>query len=190
MKQLFIDTETGGLDSNQNALLEVGGIIRIDNDLPIYFDFHAQPFSDDIITEEALKVNNLTREEIKGFSPPHEMHSELTSLWSGYIDRYNKRDKFFVYGWNVEFDDRFLRAFFRKCGDKYYGSYILWPPMNVASLVNEHLRMARFDIQDFHLHTVCEYFEIPVDYTRRHSATYDAELTMQIYDFIKERSER
>jgi DNA polymerase III subunit epsilon len=184
IKQLFFDVETTGLDPNRNAIIEIGGIIRT-SAIQVEFGFFAQPFPTDVVEDAALKVNGFTREEIAELSPPKETHAELVQLFSEHIDKYSKRDKFFAYGWNVDFDDRFLRAFFRKCEDKYYGSFILWPPVNVAALATEMLGEERFNIADFHLHTAAEYLGIKVDYEKRHTAKYDAELTMKVYDHIQ-----
>ena len=182
IKQLFLDTETGGIDPNRHALLEIGALVCIGEQESVGFEYFTRPFNGDTITEKALEVNGKTYEEIDSYPDPMYTHDKFTQMLSTYIDRFDRKDKFFLYGWNVDFDDRFLRAFFKKCEDKYYGSYILWPPINVAALVTEYLREKRFQIEDFHLHTVAEWFAIPVNYEARHGALYDATLTKQVYD--------
>lgn len=189
LKQLFIGTKTSGLDPDRNAIIEIGGIIRVEDEPSHQFTFYAQPFPDDTVEEAALKVNGYTYNDIAEFPLPKEAHAEFTQLLSKYVDKCDKRDKFFMYGWNVDFDDRFMRAFFRKCGDKYYSSYILWPSVNIASLVTLFLREKYFDISGFHLHTVCAYFGIEVDEVRRHTALYDALLTMEVYDRINQQGD-
>ncbi len=187
IKQIFIDTETTGLDPQENGIIEIGGIVRVKS-VETNFSFFGRPFSTDRITREALVVNRTTMETIGTYPSATEMYTNFKLFLESFIDKYNKQDKFFLYGWNVDFDDRFLRAFFKKNNDNYYGSYFIWPPTNVAALVNEHLKEKRFDISDFHLHTVAEYFKIPVDSEKRHSAWYDAKLTMMIYDHIRKKS--
>lgn len=185
IKKIYVDTETSGLNPDTDALLEIGGLICIEGQQNEEFELFAKPFDGDRITDEALKVNGKTHEEIAIYQPPRAMHSRFTEMLSMYVDKFNKKDKFFIYGWNSDFDDRFLRAFFRKCGDRYYGSYFLWPSINVAALVTHYLNKTRFSIDDFHLHTVAEWFAIPVDYEARHGALYDAILTKQVLDALE-----
>jgi len=184
-KQLFFDTETGGVNPDRDALLEIGGLVCITGQDDVEFDLFTKPFDGDNISDEALKVNGMNYDQSNTFPTPRSTHSRLTKMLSMYVDKYDKRDKFILYGWNVDFDDHFLRAFFRKCGDKYYGSYFWWPPINVAALVAHYLGASRNKIEDFHLHTVAEHFAVPVDYEARHGALYDAILTKQVLNALE-----
>ena len=53
-------------------------------------------------------------------------------MLSAHVDRYDKRDKCFFAGYNGIFDLNFLHAFFKKCGDQYFGSYVWWPSIDVS----------------------------------------------------------
>ena len=184
-KQLFIDTETTGLDAEKNGILNIGGLVRIGDVASEPFDFFGQPFKTDEVSLEALKVNQTTKEMIDSYQSAEDLYSEFHTFLDKFIDKYDKRDKFFFYGWNADFDDRFLRAFFKKNKDKYYGSYILWPSINVAALLIDTLKELRFNISDFHLDTAAKFMGLEVDEEKRHSAYYDAELTMKVYDLIR-----
>lgn len=58
------------------------------------------------------------------YPPMGEIYKQFVDLLSKYVDRYNKKDKFFLAGYNIaSFDNSFLRAWFIQNGDKYFGSW-------------------------------------------------------------------
>ena len=63
MKILFIDTETGGLSQN-SALIQLSGIVQIDKTEAELFNFYHKPFPNSEVTDEALAIQNRTREEL------------------------------------------------------------------------------------------------------------------------------
>ena len=181
LKRAYIDTETTGVDPKLNAVIEIGCIIEIDSKVIEKIELRCQPMPEDVIEQEALDVNKRTREEIAGFSKPRVTHRNFCSILSKYVDKYNPQDKFLFYGWNCLFDYNFLRQFFLKQGDKYFGSYFFWPPIDVAVLTTEWLGGRRSEIKDFHLNTVADYLEIEHEKAELHAALYDAELTRKVY---------
>ena len=62
MKILWTDTETSGLNSKENDILTLAGIIEIDNEVKEEFYLEIQPFNYDNISKQALEVNKLTLE--------------------------------------------------------------------------------------------------------------------------------
>jgi len=185
IKRCFIDTETTGLDPKLNAVIEIGGIIEIDGEVRESFEIGAQPFPNDMIMPEALKVNKLSYDDIMANPLPTQAYWDFHHLLEKYINKYDKKDKFLFYGWKCQFDYDFLWQFFLKNDDKYFGSFFSWPTIDVASIVAEFLGERRKELTDFHLDTVAEYFGLKVDETKRHTALGDAELTRWIYYKIK-----
>ena len=70
MKTIYIDLETTGLDPNENAIVQLSGMIEIDGEVKESFDFKMQPFEGQIVTEESLVINGLTVETIKTYPKP------------------------------------------------------------------------------------------------------------------------
>jgi DNA polymerase-3 subunit epsilon len=185
-KFCFIDCETTGVDPQKNGLLQVSGIIRTEKrtDCPVTeerFTLRIQPFATDVVEKEALEANKLDPKE--GLLPA-EAHIELLKILSRHVDKYNKRDKFFFVGYNAHFDADFLRAFFGKCKDKYFGSWFWNPPLDVMGLALAHLLNSRFAMENFKLGTVARALDIEFDLLKAHSAEYDIQKTAEIFDLV------
>ena len=183
-RKVFTDTETTGLDPKLNAIIEIGGIIEVDDDIVDKFEFRCRPLDSDMIVPAALAVNKIEYSDMMNFSHPHEIYLQLIKKFGSYVNKFDKYDKLSFYGWNCKFDFDFLRSFFAKQGDKYFGSYFFWPPIDVAVLVSEWLGDRRAEIPDFHLNTVAEYLKLDLDTSKFHGALFDAEVTRKIYHEI------
>lgn len=134
-KIAWIDTETGGVNPEKHATLQVAIEVFIDNEIREAEIFYAAPFEGDLVEDEALEVNGFTREQIQTFPSPMIIHTKIVKILETYVDRYNPLDKFIFAGYGARFDMDFLRAFFKKSGDDYFGSYFYSLPMDVMSFV-------------------------------------------------------
>lgn len=189
MKLCFIDCETGGVDPCKHALLQISGIIRI-NELQVAsrifneksFTLRIRPFNGDVVEKEALEVNHLNPEEGVG---PREAHIELLKILSKFVNKYDKRDKFFFVGYNARFDNDFLRKFFEKCQDKYFGSWFWNPPLDVMTLALAKLMDRRPAMENFKLATVAKTLGIEFNLEKTHEAEYDIAKTVEIFDKVK-----
>jgi len=181
MKYLFCDTETSGIDPSKHGIIQIAGLIDIDGEIKESFDIKIQPFPNQLISKESMKINGLTVEDLKTFHKPQEGYALLTEIFSKYISKFDKTDKFFFVGYNSNFDDSFLRQFFINSGDEYYGSWIWCPTIDVSSFAMEFLKEERSKFPNFKLVTVAKAFGIPVDESRLHEAVYDSILTRSIY---------
>ena len=126
MKILFIDTETGGVNPQTSALIQLSGIIRIDKEDVEEFNFFIKPFPGSEVSEEALRVQGRTKEELETekYKSEKEIYMEIKMLLDKYVDKYDKTDKFMVAGYNVRFDIDMLQAFFKRNKDNYLFSYL------------------------------------------------------------------
>lgn len=184
MKYLFCDVETTGVDPEKSAVVQISGIVDIDGVERETFDIRIQPFPNQIVSKESLKINGLTIEDLKTFNKPLEGYSLFTQILSKYVSKFDKTDKFFMVGYNSNFDDLFLRKFFQNCGDEYYGSWIWWPTIDISPFCAEFFKEERSKFPNFKLGTVAKAFGIEVDETRLHDALYDSILTRMIYTKI------
>jgi len=181
IKQCFIDLETTGLSPKQHGILEIGGLIEY-LDVSETFNLQAQPFPGDDIDVRALEVNNLTLKDIKKFPPPRDTYEKLIITLSAHIDRYNRKDKLFFIAYNANFDSQFLREFFKKMDDEYYGSWFWHPPIDVMTMSAIRFMNVRHTMKDFHLSTVAAKAGVEVDPDKTHTAMYDVMLMRALFN--------
>lgn len=186
-KIAYIDGETTGLDPLQNDLLTFSIIIEIDGRIEDKLNVEMQPFNYQSITDEALKINGMTVEQIKKFPSPHEAHKKIVALFEKYVNRFDKTDKLIPAGYNVGFDVDFLFKLFQKCGDPYCGSYLDYHKLDVASLVLFFKIQGFFpDLEGYKLTDVCKDLNIDLD---AHKAEDDIIATRKIYKILMDKIE-
>jgi DNA polymerase-3 subunit epsilon len=177
MKVIYFDTETTGLNEKIHDIVQISFLIEIDGDIKQQCDLKCQPFSYENITQEALSIQEVTIEELRERQKPEEMYKEIIEIFSNYIDKYNREDKFYPAGQNVSFDMRFLRAFFEKNKDNYFGSFINRFYIDLAAIVRL-LKYANFiNPENSKLETIAKYFNIEHD---AHNAFSDIIVTRKI----------
>lgn len=125
-KIIFIDTETGGVNPEKSALIQLSGIIRIDKKDVEKFNFYIKPFENSEVNEKALEIQGRTLDELKTekYIEEKEVYKQFINLLDKYIDKYDKTDKFIVAGYNVRFDVDILKALFQRHGNNFLFSYL------------------------------------------------------------------
>ena len=125
-KIIFIDTETGGVNTEKSALIQLSGIIRVNKKDVETFNFFIKPFENSEVNEKALEVQGRTLEELKTekYVEEKEVYKQFVNLLDKYVDKYDKTDKFIVAGYNVRFDVDMLKAFFQRHGNNFLFSYL------------------------------------------------------------------
>lgn len=187
MKLLFFDLETTGTDYRKHAIHQISGEIVIDGEIKERFNYHVRPFEGAVIEDKALEVGKVTKEQITAYPIGYAVYQEFIAMLSKYVDRYDKKDKFFLVGYNnAPFDNQFLREFFLKCGDYYFGSWFWSNSIDVMVLVTPYLADKRHEMVDFKLATVAKTLGINVKEEDLHDAYYDVWLTHKVYDVVSE----
>lgn len=191
-KIIFIDTETTGTDTNKNGLIQIAGIvyetINTRGELKELerFDYRLKPFESDLIEPAALQVNNTTPEQLAEYPEPKVIYTLFYALLSKYINPYDRQDKAFFIGYNARFDYDFLRKFFEKNGNKYFGSFFYFPAIDVMNLAATYLMNERRELANFKLETVSKHIGIEAA-GDLHDAMTDIILTKDLYlTIIKE----
>lgn len=185
MKLVFFDLETTGTNPGKHGIHQISGQIVIDGVIKETFDFHVQPNPKALIEDEALKVGNVTREQILAYPPMQQVYQEFVSLLGKYVDKFNKKDKFFLVGYNnAAFDNQFLRGFFLQNGDVYFGSWFWANSIDVMVLASAYLATRRPDMENFKLSTVARTLGVDVQSESLHDAMYDIELTKAVFDIV------
>lgn len=177
MKILYFDTETTGKDPIKNGIVQISGIIEIDGVIKETFNFKVSPGAEDLIEEEALKVTGLTASEILGYPDRKIVYRQLVLLFSKYINKFDKKDKFTPAGYNVRFDIEFLSSFFKKNNDVYFGSWCAWQGVDALPLVHYMHFLGELNLVNYKLSTLCEHFGIGI---KAHDAMSDIIATRQL----------
>lgn len=186
IKRCYIDVETGGLNDWKNPVVQIAGIIEIDGERKEDFNLNARPFSDQQVTDKSLETTGLTMAEINKFPPPNEAYKTLTKLLGSHVDQYDRSDKFFFVGYNSTFDQGFMRNFWKRNNDKYFGSLFFFPTVDVMVIAGEHLRHQRGQMKNFKLTTVAQHIlGDDLDISDAHDAMWDIEITRRIYQEIQ-----
>lgn len=182
----FIDVETTGKNQVRNGIIQIGGVIcrREGDALTVLqeFELNAAPFPADLIEDEALAISGITRDQLAHFDPPDVVHGKLTEVLGKYCNKFDRRDKMVFAGYNASFDYGFLRRWFEKGGDKYFGSWFWHPPVDVMTLAMVHLAEVRQELADFKLGTVAARFQLTGEVA--HTALGDARTTKAIFERV------
>lgn len=185
MKLVFFDLETTGTNPGKHGIHQISGQIVIDGVVKESFDFHVQPNPKALIEEEALKVGGVTREQILAYPPMQQVYQEFVAMLGKYVDKFNKKDKFFLVGYNnAAFDNQFLRGFFLQNGDVYFGSWFWSNSIDVMVLASAYLATRHPEMENFKLSTVAKTLDIVVNDDSLHDAMYDIELTKAVFDIV------
>lgn len=184
MNICFVDTETTDTDKERSGLIQLAGAIAIEGKIVERFNLTAAPFDDDLIAEEALQVNGLTKGIIRGYQEPRRAYLIFIKMLGQYVDKYNPRDKFQLCGFNGDFDADMIRSWFKKNGDDYFGSWFWWPVIDVAKLAGIRYMDTRGQLPNFRLTTVAKFAGLEVDQAKAHDAMYDIDLTMRLFEMF------
>ena len=179
-KIIFIDTETGGVNPEKAALIQLSGIIRIDKKDVEKFNFYIKPFENSEVNEKALEVQGRTLEELKTdkYLEEKEVYKQFIDILDKYVDKYDRTDKFVVAGYNVRFDVDILKAFFQRHGNNFLFSYLdssmLDPLYSIRLLqIAEILPV----LENNKLETWCKHFGIEL---KAHDSLEDIEATKKL----------
>lgn len=186
-KKLYLDLETTGLDPEKSGIIQIAGIIDPgEGVMPVEFDYYMRPFRNDVISEEALAVTGKTLMQVMNYPDARGVHKQLTTMLGKYVDRYDSEDKFLLCGYNSTFDANFLRAWFTKCGNTFFGSYFWHPPIDIMAVAGWVLQNERHSMENFKLATVAAHLQLPIP-ENMHDAMADIVLTKEIEDALIEK---
>lgn len=188
MKDIFIDVETTGLNTNTCAIWQLSGIIEIDGIERETFNLFARPDPDQTITLAAMGATGYSLEKLmKHNLSQEELYIKFLDILDSYINKFDKNDKFNFIGYNSHsFDSNFIRRLFTRNNNNFYGSYFYHPSIDVMILAAFAAIGQRDKLSDFKLTTVAESLGLTVDVANAHDAQYDVKLTKDIYKLIQE----
>ena len=203
-KLVFIDVETTGTDPERNGLTQISGCIQIDDEVMESFDYFVRPYPQDQIENAALEVTGMDRRQFlppddpnhlavpgQEFEDPRFIYARMAVMFGKYVGQYDKADKFQFVGYNAHsFDMPFMRRFWEKNGDRFFGSWFWYPCLDVMLVWAQILQPVRAELSNFKLATVARHCGIKVDDSRLHDSQYDIELTRDLWLAAKKVVER
>jgi DNA polymerase-3 subunit epsilon len=194
-KIIFIDVETTGVNPERNGLTQLSGCVQIGGEVKESFDFFIRPFPEDEIEIAALEVTGFDRRQFllpdhpnylavdgQNFEDPRDIYDRVAAMLGKYVNQYDKTDKFQFVGYNAHsFDMPFMRRFWEKNGNRFFGSWFWYPCLDVMLIWAQILHPVRAELSNFKLATVARHCGIKVDDTRLHDSQYDIELTRELW---------
>lgn len=189
----FIDTETSGLNTWEDSLLQIAFILYDEEKRKFVDKFvsYVKPFNDDPKPNPtALEVNRLTEQMLVKFPNPLDVQNQMMSVFGKYIDKYDAKDKMFFCAYNSDFDWKVLQTFWKKCGkasgqDKnYFGSWFWKNQLDVMVLSSQFLKSERSSMKNFKQLTVANTLGIEFNEEDLHDALEDIKLMIKIYKKI------
>ena len=183
-KVIWIDTETTGLDAGVHGLVEIGFIIEVDGKEVERFAFTLNPFSynrDVQINDKALEINGKSIEELKSFDNSNGCFNYFLMVLGKYIDKSDKKDKFIIKGYNVNFDIGFIKDWFIDNAYYNFDSWFSYKEIDVFALVKVLKDQNVFETENDKLLTLCEHFDIELD---AHNALDDIVATKKLYNIL------
>lgn len=180
-KIFWFDVETTGLNAEQQDIVQLAFLIEIDGEIVESGNMLMQPFNYDTISQESLDIHGRTIDEIKTYPNPRRVYADLIAVLEKYVDRYNKSDKFHHAGYNSRFDLDFLKQFFIKNEDVYFGSWFNYKAIDALSLLYVLDGIDKVSLPNYKLETVCRHFDIPI---KAHDALSDITATRSLTKHI------
>lgn len=187
-KKCFIDTETTGTDRKLHELFQISGAITDNQDKILErFDFRFRPLSVEHAEAGALEKTGMTVEKLQALPmSATQAYEELLALFGRHCNKFDKADKMQMIAYNSTFDSDFIREFFTKNGDNYFGSWFWSPAICVMQAAAMFLIDVRGALPNFRLETLCQSAGFAWDESKAHDASYDIDMTMKLYAYLRE----
>lgn len=183
MKFLYIDTETTGLDFNQDAIVQLSGIYQnTSTDVEEEFNYHLKPWANQRMSEKATELNHITNEEIATYPDQLAVFKEFNDFLRERINPYDSKDKAYLIGYNIQFDHSMIRSWYRFNHNNYLSSFIWTPGIDVMYIASLFLLGERPSMPNFRLSTVYRYL-FKEDFPA-HDALADIKATKKVLDYL------
>ena len=175
MKSIIIDVETTSLNADKGAIIELAALVLHDKKEVGRFEVRIEPFDGAEISYDIGK--DLRR------IPQREAYIHFIQFLDKFINKFDKEDKFHFIAYNAEFDTKFVRKFFERNGNAFYGSYFFSPSicMMQAAAMSFMKKHTRSNINSMKLKDVASANQITVKNEKLHNAMYDVEITYELF---------
>lgn len=185
MTKIFYDLETTGTDFRKHSIHQLAFIVEVDGEVAETVEICTAPHPKAQIDPKALRTSRVTEEQIRAYQPMEQAYGQFLQLLRKYVDPYDKRTRAHLVGFNNRhFDDPFLEAWMRQNGCQTPQVWFWTDTIDVLVLASQYLLYRRDTMQSFRLRRVALTLGLDVEDEDLHDATYDVELTRQIYRIV------
>lgn len=154
MKRFYVDVNPV---HTRNPYVILGGFIAVDGAIPLSVQY---------------VMNPKDRESFEDF------------IGNFYIERYNRRDKFFMYTWNNPTVIEAVYSWYVTNRNKYFGSFFTTPAVDLASVALHYLGAYRLRMRKFNMGAVATVLGIPYETDEMREPAYRAALMSRIHAAI------
>lgn len=183
MVKIFIDTETTGLDKENDSIVQISGIIQTDT-IEEPFDFYMRPYKPNKMSRGAYMATGYDDEMVSSWPDQKGVFEKFISLLDKYMDTETFNDRAFVVGYNVGFDTDFIREWFKYNNKaKMYARYFISPNLDVMTLAGFALAEERRKMENFKLTTVYEHI-FGRKFDDAHNSFADIKATKELFEHI------
>ncbi len=188
-KILFLDTETGGLNSLKHDLLSVGLVVWEDGSVRSEKEILIKG-SPDRVTEESMAVNRIDLEEHNG-TALDKGHAVKEII--GFVEENFEEKPVIVAGHNVGFDMGFLRQLFDD-QEVNFSKYFSHRSIDTSSILQYIGILQNFSNKEIQSYSSSDrafsHYGVFVEPGRRHTALADAVATARLFtQLIRHRPE-
>jgi DNA polymerase III alpha subunit (gram-positive type) len=186
-KSVFLDVETTGTDFENNNIFQICAIVTDEKYEEIdRIDLRFTPLSMEHVAPEALQKTGMTADTLDNLQlKAPDAYRQFVGFLSRHCDKYNKADKLHFVAYNAKFDADFMREFFKKNGDSFFGSWFWNPPICVMQAAAWMTMRVRGALPNFRLETLCKCAELGWDDSRAHDASYDIAQTLALFKYLR-----
>lgn len=175
------DTETGGLDPQQNPITQFACIVidyktlkEVDR-----FETFIRPYNDLVITKDALQKTMVTMSDIKkGITIENfvDINREFDQMYQA-KGRWKDKNRIVPVGHNIPFDNGMLEYAYNYCGGKDYYEFI--HPNFIDTMVLAKMTWGLLGNEKINLTNCCEMAKLKL--TDAHGAMNDVEATTDLF---------
>lgn len=184
-KILWLDIEAADYKTDREGAVHQISIIKdIDGEIVSKKNYFCAPHKGDLINAPSLEVCGKKYDDIIAYPPAIEAFKSI-------VNELHKDKVWVVGGFNLSYDIPVFTNWWYKCAkelkkwDIKWVDYIYADPLDVRALAIDYFLDKRGEYGSFKLMDVARAIGIEVDESKAHDASYDIEVTREIYYRIK-----
>lgn len=180
MRLLFTDTETGGTNPIDDALLEVSFVVWEDGSILATKTWKIKS-ADKYVYPSATKINGIVlKEHDKVAMDPEKAANEIVA----FIRKWFEDERATLAGHNVSFDRDFIRELINEYSLDPFEPLVSHRLLDVMSVLNFMVAAGKLPATVLSSDGAFNYFNIKV--MNRHTSMGDTEATMAVFDKLME----
>jgi DNA polymerase-3 subunit epsilon len=190
MKILWFDTETTGVKSEINDIVQIAGMIEVNGEIVEEFEFFQKPRSKLTVESKALEVQGKTLDEIMAYPENGNIYKSMWKIFNKHVEKFNPCDKFMPAGQNVQFDKNFMFALWGQQKNFFLGAYLFGGCIDTlsAAAIAVDIGLIKQPIDrkgkpSYKLEAIARRLE--VDLVNAHNAINDIKTTRECYLKLK-----